>query len=68
MARIVGLRPGVDLGPWCTALDPTVSIHDVALLVSSSLLALVTLLQRLRDLGVPLSDYLTGVAAALGAL
>jgi hypothetical protein len=48
-------------------MDPSVSIHDVALLVSSSLLALVTLLERLRDLGIPLSDYLLGVAAALGA-
>jgi hypothetical protein len=48
-------------------MDPILSLHDVALLVSSSLLMLVTLVDRLRALDVPLSDYVLAVATALGA-
>jgi hypothetical protein len=46
-------------------MNPTLSLDDVALLVSSSLLMLVTVLERLRDIALP--DYVMAVAAALGA-
>ena len=42
------------------------SIHDVALLVSSGLLMVVTMVAHLRALGIPWSDYVSAMAGALG--
>ena len=43
-----------------------ISLHDIALLLSSGLLMLVNMLEHLRALDIPLMDYLLAMAAALG--
>ena len=42
------------------------SVHDVALLVSSGLLMLVNMAEHLRALDIPWADYVSAMAGALG--